>query len=61
VAIADLYANIFEVGSAGNHFVCEEHVDILFSKSKISWKTLTCLHDDIQESIEKASVFLKVS
>ncbi len=61
VAIADLYANIFEMGSAGNHFVAEEHIEALLLQSKVSWKVLTQLHDSIQESIEKASIFLKLS
>lgn len=61
VAIADLYANIFEMGSAGNHFVAEEHVAALFAQSQLSWKALTQLHESIEESIEKASIFLMVS
>ncbi|MCU7817664.1 MAG: HDOD domain-containing protein, partial [gamma proteobacterium symbiont of Lucinoma myriamae] len=30
VAIADVYANIFEIGSAGNHFIAEEYVNTVF-------------------------------
>ncbi|MCU7938111.1 MAG: HDOD domain-containing protein [gamma proteobacterium symbiont of Bathyaustriella thionipta] len=61
VAIADVYANIFEIGSAGNHFIAEEHVLAIFQQSALSWKSLTKLHENIQESIEKASIFLHVS
>ncbi len=61
VAIADLYANIFEMGSAGNHFVSEEYVERLFASGKLSWKELTQMHEGIYESIEKASIFLQVS
>ncbi|MCW8932896.1 MAG: HDOD domain-containing protein [Gammaproteobacteria bacterium] len=61
VAIADLYANIFEMGSAGNHFIAEEYVEALFAQNKLSWQSLTQLHESIQESIEKASIFLQVS
>ena len=61
VAIADVYANIFEIGSAGNHFIAEEYVNTILEQSKLSWKSLTQLHEGIQESIEKASIFLQVS
>ena len=61
VAIADLYANIFEMGSAGNHFIEEEQAKALLAQSAISWSDLTQLHESIQDSIEKASIFLKVS
>ncbi len=61
VAIADLYANIFEMGSAGNHFVSDEYVSRLFADSKLSWRELTQMHESIQESIEKAAIFLQVS
>jgi len=61
VAIADLYANIFEMGSAGNYCVVEEQVGVLLQQNKLSWHSLTQMHEGIQDSIEKASIFLKVS
>lgn len=61
VAIADLYANIFEMGSAGNHFASEEPIEALFSQTRLSWKTLSQMNENIQESIEKAVFFLKAS
>jgi putative nucleotidyltransferase with HDIG domain len=60
VAIADLYANIFNIGSAGNHFEAEEQIAILFKQNPLSWETLVSLHESIQEAIEKASIFLKI-
>ena len=61
ITIADVYANIFDIGSAGNHFIAEEHVMAIFEQSNLSWSSLSQLHDTIQDSIDKASVFLQVS
>ncbi|WP_246540707.1 HDOD domain-containing protein [sulfur-oxidizing endosymbiont of Gigantopelta aegis] len=61
VAIADLYANIFSIGSAGNHFESEEQIALLFEQNPLSWETLVSLHETIQEAIEKASIFLKLA
>lgn len=61
VAIADVYANIFEIGSAGNQYVDEEHIIQILAQSKLSWKLLAELHGTIQQAIEKASIFLQVS
>lgn len=61
VAIADVYANIFEIGSAGNQYVDEEHLIQILAQSKLSWKSLAELHGTIQQAIEKASIFLQVS
>ena len=61
VAIADVYANIFAMGSAGNHFIAEAHITNLLAHSRLSWNVFTQLHETIQESVDKASIFLKVS
>ena len=61
VAIADVYANIFEIGSAGSFYVAEDQVSAIIEQSSISWEALVEQHENIQESIEKASVFLQVS
>lgn len=61
VAIADLYANIFAIGSAGNDYVDEERVLQILKQSNISWNKLAQLHGTIQQAIEKASIFLQVS
>lgn len=61
VAIADVYANIFAMGSAGNHFIAEQYITNLLAHSQLSWNVFTQLHETIQESVDKASIFLKVS
>ncbi len=61
VAIADVYANIFAMGSAGNHFIAEEYITNLLAHGQLSWNVFAQLHETIQESVDKASIFLKVS
>jgi len=61
VAIADLYANIFAIGSAGNEYVDEERVLQILKQSNISWNKIAQMHGTIQKAIEKASIFLQVS
>ncbi len=64
VAIADLYANIFEVGSAGNRWLPEASAVSVIGQAgnnnPVSWDVLLQQHDVIQEAIQKASVFLQV-
>ncbi len=61
VAIANVYANIFEIGSAGNHYISEKHTDSVLVQSSMSWQSLTQLHESIEDAIEKASIFLQIS
>ncbi len=61
IAIADVYANVFDMGSAGNHFIAEEHIMEIFQQSTLSWQQLTPMHETIQEAIEKAAIFLQIS
>jgi len=61
VAITGVYANIFVLGFVGNHFIAEDHIKTIFEQSKISWGSLSQLHESIQDSIDKASIFLQVS
>ncbi len=43
IAIADVYANIFNIGSVGNHFIAEEHVMAIFEQNNLSWNSLSQL------------------
>jgi HD-like signal output (HDOD) protein len=61
VAIADVYANIFEIGSAGSYYVAEKQVISVLEQSALSWSELVQQYEIIQKSIEKASIFLQVS
>lgn len=61
VAIADVYANIFEIGSAGSFYIDEEPLIRVLEQSGLSWENLVQQHENIQESIDKAMVFLQIS
>ncbi len=63
VAIADLYANIFEIGSAGNGYYSRYHnVEQYKDMPELAalWPGLMQQFDAVQESIDKASIFLQV-
>ncbi len=60
VAIADLYANIFEIGSAGNLSPGSEQYKNMPELTDL-WPGLLQQYDAVQTSIEKAAVFLQVS
>ena len=61
VAIADLYANIFNMGTHDNDSINEAEVLLLLDQSPLSWNQISPLYDKIQDAIEKASIFLKVN
>jgi putative nucleotidyltransferase with HDIG domain len=61
VAIANLYANIFNMSTNDNDSINETDVSDLFEHSQLSWRNISPLHEKIQDAIEKASVFLKVN
>ena len=60
VAIADLYANIFEIGSAGNLFPDSEQYQNIPQLSGL-WSGLIQQNDAVQASIEKAAIFLQLN
>ncbi len=59
VAIADLYANIFEIGSAGNLSPDSEQHQNIPQLSSL-WPGLIQQNDAVQASIEKAAIFLQL-
>ncbi|MBC8318005.1 MAG: HDOD domain-containing protein [Desulfobulbaceae bacterium] len=61
VAAANLFANIFEFGSAGDRF--QEIPDVVqtLDITEMSWNTMGDLFHTVEEEIEKAQVFLNVS
>jgi len=52
---------VFSYGSAGNHFVTEKEISVLFEQNPLSWETLVSLHENIQEAIEKHLFSLKLA
>lgn len=61
VAIADIYANLFDIGSAGNSYPDLSGIRALLGFLGMSWAEVSGLHDTVQVEIAKARVFLQVA
>jgi HD-like signal output (HDOD) protein len=60
VSLANLYANAFKIGNAGNHAADQEAVDTFSGKIGVERDMLANLHETVLGEIEKARVFLEV-
>ena len=61
VALANMYANLNHIGSAGDQHPEEEQLKMLLDDVSIDWQELTALNETVQAEIEKAQVFLTVA
>lgn len=61
VALANTYANLFDVGSAGDRFPDMSRVDELLLQVGLRWHDLSSLHTVVEQEIEKAQVFLQIA
>lgn len=61
VALANTYANLFDVGSAGDRYPEMSRVKELLTQVGLQWLDLSSLHQIVQQEIEKAQVFLQVA
>jgi len=61
VALADIYANLFDIGSAGNSFPDLSATKPLLAFLGMAWADVSGLHDTVQVEIAKARVFLQVA
>ncbi|MBU4177166.1 MAG: HDOD domain-containing protein [Proteobacteria bacterium] len=61
VALANTYANLFDVGSAGDRFPDTSRVDELLLLVGLKWHDLSSLHTVVEQEIEKAQVFLQIA
>jgi HD-like signal output (HDOD) protein len=61
VALANIYANVFEIGSSGDPFPEEDVLTYLLEQVGIDWYELSDLRERVFNDIEKAKVFLQVS
>lgn len=61
VALANTYANLFDVGSAGDSYPDMSSVAELLALVGLKWYDLSSLHLVVQQEIEKAQVFLQVA
>ncbi len=61
VALADIFANKFEIGSAGDVYQETALETEVLTMLDISWSAIAMLKNMVQEEIENARVFLQVS
>ena len=61
VALANLFANMLKLGSAGDSFPDEEILDDILTEVGVDWPALSGMQDQVIENIEKAKIFLQVS
>lgn len=61
VALANLYANLFEIGSAGDLFQEPGQVQQILADSGLNWSEISSLYATVEREVEKAQVFLHVA
>jgi HD-like signal output (HDOD) protein len=61
VALADSYANIYDIGSAGNAFPNGRKILEILKLAGVSWSEMQDLHETVHAEIEKAQIFLQIS
>jgi HD-like signal output (HDOD) protein len=61
VALANLFANMMKIGSAGDLFPDKDILDSLLEDVGVDWPALSEMADQITDNIEKAKIFLQVS
>jgi len=61
VALANTYANLFDVGSAGDRYPDMSRLNELLAEVGLKWRDLSNLHPVVQQEIEKAQIFLQVA
>ncbi len=61
VALANAYANLFDVGSAGDRYPDISRVGELLARLGLGWSDISALHAKVQGEIEKAQIFLQVA
>lgn len=61
VALANTYANLFDVGSAGDRYPDMSRLNELLAEVGLKWLDISSLHRVVQQEIEKAQIFLQVA
>jgi len=61
VALANLYTNIYEIGSAGDMFPETPFLMSILDIMGLRWADLMPLHEIVQVELDKAQVFLKLT
>lgn len=61
VALANLYANVYEIGFAGDRFQEGPTISRTLALLGIEWKDLSAIQEIVAVEIDKAQVFLRVA
>ncbi len=61
VALANLYANIYEIGSAGDLFPEKSFLMNVLDMMGMTWSDLAPLYNVVRSEIDKAQVFIQVA
>ncbi len=61
IALANVFANVFEIGSAGDLFPDNSFILNNLEAVGMTWSDLVSLYDTVNIEIEKAQVFLQVA
>lgn len=61
VALANLYANLYDIGWAGDSFPDALTIPDLLEIVDLRWNDVAALHATVQQEIEKAQVFLQIA
>lgn len=61
VALANFYANLYDIGSAGDHYPDVSQLAPLLKYLGVGWEDLAALNKTVQQEIDKAQVFLRVA
>lgn len=60
VGLANMYANILDLGYAGDPFPEEAKAQEMFEITGINWEMFTEIAESVEQEIEKAQVFLQI-
>lgn len=61
ITLADIYVNLYEIGSGGNSFPDITVIPYITKITGLGWQDVVTLHDTVQQEIEKAQVFLQIA
>jgi len=61
VSVANIFANIYDYGGAGNPYPAPQIIQQVIKSVGINWQELAALNNTVASEIEKAQVFLQVS
>ena len=59
IALANIYANIHDLGYAGDPFPKDSEIEKLIETTGLEWEMLSEIADDVEAEIQKAQVFLQ--